>query len=214
MFPDILLDDAFRLETRRLWLRWPRVADAAAIAKYAGEAAVSQYTARVPHPYPRSEAECFVLGCRSGNASGEQLTLALTRKGKPAELIGMVGLQARASGGLELGFWLGEPFWKQGLMSETVEEVAALSFSATPAALISAIVRDDNKGSQALLQSCGFERVQDLRVNMPMRGGIFPCGKYRLGRNDWLERETDRFRRKMSAPRTADKQMSALAAPA
>ena len=29
MFPDLTRDDVFRLETRRLWLRWPRAADAA-----------------------------------------------------------------------------------------------------------------------------------------------------------------------------------------
>jgi hypothetical protein len=27
MFPDLLRDDVFRLETRRLWLRWPRAAE-------------------------------------------------------------------------------------------------------------------------------------------------------------------------------------------
>ena len=28
MFPEITRDDIFRLETERLWLRWPRAADA------------------------------------------------------------------------------------------------------------------------------------------------------------------------------------------
>ena len=34
MFPDLARDDVFRLETARLWLRWPRAADAAAIERY------------------------------------------------------------------------------------------------------------------------------------------------------------------------------------
>ena len=35
MFPELTRDDVFRLETRRLWLRWPRMADANAILRLA-----------------------------------------------------------------------------------------------------------------------------------------------------------------------------------
>ncbi len=28
MFPDLTRDDVFRIETKRLWLRWPRIQDA------------------------------------------------------------------------------------------------------------------------------------------------------------------------------------------
>jgi hypothetical protein len=52
MFPDLLRDDVFRLETRRLWLRWPRAADTALIASLAGERDVAEMTANIPHPYP------------------------------------------------------------------------------------------------------------------------------------------------------------------
>ena len=51
MFPDLLRDDVFRLETRRLWLRWPRAGDAAMIARLAGERDVAERTANIPHPY-------------------------------------------------------------------------------------------------------------------------------------------------------------------
>ena len=36
MFPDLTRDDVFRLETRRLWLRWPRLADVQAIVRQRG----------------------------------------------------------------------------------------------------------------------------------------------------------------------------------
>ena len=52
MFPDLTRDDVFRLETRRLWLRWPRHADVQAIVRLAGETAVAEMTASIPHPYP------------------------------------------------------------------------------------------------------------------------------------------------------------------
>ena len=52
MFPDLARDDVFRLETPRLWLRWPRICDAAAIHKFCSQWEVARYTARIPHPYP------------------------------------------------------------------------------------------------------------------------------------------------------------------
>ena len=36
MFPDIIREDIFRLETRRLWLRWPVLADAPDAAGFLG----------------------------------------------------------------------------------------------------------------------------------------------------------------------------------
>jgi hypothetical protein len=57
MFPDIARDDVFRLETRRLWLRWPRVADAKAVERYSSRWEVARMTSRIPHPYPPGEAE-------------------------------------------------------------------------------------------------------------------------------------------------------------
>ena len=60
MFPDLLRDDVFRLETRRLWLRWPRAGDAALIARFLGEREVAEMTAHAPHPYPPGAAAEFV----------------------------------------------------------------------------------------------------------------------------------------------------------
>ena len=84
MFPDLTRDDVFRLETRRLWLRWPRRADAQAIVRFAGEKAVAEMTARIPHPLTIGDVESFVLRARRDNAEGTGLTLSITRKGNGA----------------------------------------------------------------------------------------------------------------------------------
>src|SRR3954471_7528500 len=70
MFPDLTRDDVFRLETRRLWLRWPRLADAPAIVRLAGEKAVAEMTAFIPHPYPPEIGERFIFQARQSNADG------------------------------------------------------------------------------------------------------------------------------------------------
>ncbi len=51
MFHDLARDDVFRLETQRLWLRWPQAADAPALAALAGDWEVARMSAHLPHPY-------------------------------------------------------------------------------------------------------------------------------------------------------------------
>ncbi|MGH6856132.1 MAG: GNAT family N-acetyltransferase, partial [Methylocella sp.] len=52
MFPDLTADDIFRIETKRLWLRWPRASDAPAITSFVSLAQTARMTASIPHPYP------------------------------------------------------------------------------------------------------------------------------------------------------------------
>src|SRR3954449_3057759 len=110
MFPDLTRDDVFRLETRGLWLRWARLADAQAIVRLAGEKSVAEMTARIPHPYHPDDAERFIFMSRRSNADGQGLQLAITPKGRPNSLIGMVGIGPDPEMGKpSLGYWLGTP---------------------------------------------------------------------------------------------------------
>src|SRR3954447_22526941 len=117
MFPDLMRDDVFRLETNRLWLRWPRAADAAVLTRLAGDAEVAETTAHIPHPYPAGAAAEFILRARAANLSGNSLNLVLAHKRKPSEIIGALTLDKVDHGHASLGCWLGRRFWGQGLMT-------------------------------------------------------------------------------------------------
>ncbi len=95
MFPDLTRDDVFRIETKRLWLRWPRIQDAAAIERLAGVKAVAEMTGTVPHPYPKGEAERFVFAARKGNATGASLQLAIAPRFKPDQCLGIIGVRLK-----------------------------------------------------------------------------------------------------------------------
>src|SRR5208283_2748419 len=106
MFPDLARDDVFRLETQRLWLRWPRICDAPAIQRFCGLWEVARFTARMPHPYPPGSAERFIYAAREANASGRDLTLVMTPfKGK-RDVVGSISLESRGADRLTLGFAL------------------------------------------------------------------------------------------------------------
>jgi RimJ/RimL family protein N-acetyltransferase len=185
MFPDLARDDVFRLETARLWLRWPRMGDAAAIEKFCSQWEVARYTARIPHPYTPGSAERFVFAAREANASGRDLTLIMTPiKGK-REVVGSISLESRGADRLALGFALAQEAWGKGLATEATGAMIDAGFSLTLAGEILASVRVENEASRAVLEKCGFALVGTGLQGAPARGGMVESMSFRLARADW-----------------------------
>ncbi len=191
MFADLTRDDVFRLETARLWLRWPRLADAQTIARLAGDKAVAAMTAVIPHPYPHGEAERFVFEARKGNATGEALVLAITAKGRDAP-IGIVSLNPARGPfedpcDLELGYWIGEPFRGEGHAPEAVAAIVDAGFSLSGISAICASARVVNAASRRVIEKAGFAHVGSCLKAFPARGGAFAVDRFTLTREDWRQ---------------------------
>ncbi len=182
MFPDYFRDDVFRLETQRLWLRWPTAADAPTIEKLAGEREIAEFTARIPHPYPKCAAEGFVLGARKANCEGRALHLALALKQKPAIPIGVVSLDG-AGEELELGYWLGRMYWGSGLISEAVGSLLGFVWLSTGIERIEAAAALPNLRSQRALERAGFVATGEGLGDAPARDGPLPVRRYELLRS-------------------------------
>jgi RimJ/RimL family protein N-acetyltransferase len=151
----------FRIETARLWLRWPRAVDAPAFARLASDQDIAKLTTCLPQPFGPGEADDFVLGARRANADGRGIVLALAPRNDPGAFIGMVGVQAgrNASPGISdlvLGYWLGKPYWGQGLMQEAIEAVLDMTFMMPEPRTIEAPVREGNVAARKVLARCGL----------------------------------------------------------
>ena len=188
MFPDLARDDVFRLETARLWLRWPRAADAPAIARYCSRWEVAEFTARIPHPYPPGTAERFIFAAREGNASGRDLTLVMTPIRGKREAIGAISLEASGQDRLTLGYALAPEAWGKGLASEAVEAMVEAGFVLTKAVEIVASVRVENVASRRVLEKAGFVFAGTGLQGAPARGGMVPCDRFGLTREAWTAR--------------------------
>lgn len=184
MFPNLTRDDVFRLETERLWLRWPRAADAARIRLLASDAAVAETTGAIPHPYPPESADAFVIAARTANAEGSGLVLALTPKNGARELIGMTGIEIR-DGAAELGYWLGRSYWRSGLASEAARALIGLAFSVSRIETLEAGAFPDNAASRRLLERLGFMSAGRVTRHLPLRGGPRAVERYILPRDRW-----------------------------
>lgn len=185
MFPDLTSDDIFRIETKRLWVRWPRAADAAAITSFASLAHVARMTASLPHPYPAGEAERFILRARADNACGAALILVTAPKPAAQQAVGILSALPAASGDIEIGYLLSPAVWGRGLASEAVAAMVDAVFTLTPVKQLIANSRVDNAASRRVLEKSGFSFVDSGLDYLPARGGRHACDRFRIDRHNW-----------------------------
>jgi RimJ/RimL family protein N-acetyltransferase len=110
------------LETERLALRKPTLADVKAIAHLANDRRIAEMTRRLPYPYLHDHAANFVNSL-SGTASDSVFLSELDHRP-----IGMVGIDWRELESPELGYWLGVEHWGQGFATEAARAVIDYAF--------------------------------------------------------------------------------------
>jgi RimJ/RimL family protein N-acetyltransferase len=140
------------LRTRRLTLRPAQVADAPAVARYLNNFAVAGNLSRVPYPYSLKDAEWW-LGGQRADLPAEQTGFAIELEG--AGYVGQVGFHLDANDPT-IGYWLGEPFWHRGLMTEAVRAAVEWYFGASEEPVIHSGVFAFNKASLAVQKKLGF----------------------------------------------------------
>ena len=171
MFPEITHDDVFRLETERLWLRWPRMADAAGFTALLNDPDVTRHTT-LPRPYRTEDAEGFIRFARETNAAGDSLYLVLTPKRDPNTPLGVISAEgAQSRGTSRLGFWLGKPYWGQGLMSEAASAFVDLVFKITSLERVISAAMPDNAASLRIQEKLGFVQTGPTEIDAPAIGG-------------------------------------------
>lgn len=140
------------LRTPRFILRQPQIGDAEAIARYLNDFEVAGNLARVPFPYHLSDARAW-LRTRLPNLPPEETNFAIDLPDKG--LVGQVGFH-RGSRGPIIGYWLGRPFWGQGIMTEAVTASLDWLFSATRTDVVYSGVFHFNAPSLAIQTRLGF----------------------------------------------------------
>ena len=100
------------LETERLILRRPILADVKAIARLANDRRIAENTRRLPHPYSQQDAVEFV---RYAASEPREIVFLIEHD---FAAVGMVGLILHEAEAPELGYWLGVDHWGRGFGTE------------------------------------------------------------------------------------------------
>lgn len=173
------------LRTARLVLRPFVAADAAAVVPLVSPREVAATLEAMPHPYPPDAAAPWIASHAAGAASGTDYTWAVTRL-SDGVLLAAVRLQVlRAHRRGEMGYWVGLPFWGQGIMSEAAGRVLAHAFDDLDLHRVQAFSLPENGGSVRVLEKLGFRREGVLRDYVLKWGTCQDRAMYGLLRDEW-----------------------------
>jgi RimJ/RimL family protein N-acetyltransferase len=167
------------LETERLSLRRPTLADVKAIARLANDRRIAENTRRLPHPYSQEHAIEFV---RFTAAEPRELAFLIENNFDP---IGLVGINTVDADAPELGYWLGVDHWGQGFGTEAARAAIDYFFEVFDSDQLFAGARVANPASRNILEKCGFQwNGVDLH-RFEALGCSSPVDRFRLSRSVW-----------------------------
>lgn len=156
------------IATPRLRLRAPRAADAPRIAALANDADVARMTTRMPHPYGLADAETFLEAC--GFKDGAQEPVFAIEHDQ-AGVVGMLGFHQDDAGRMELGYWLGRPYWGQGLATEAASAALVWAGQDWKRRYLLAGHFADNPASGQVLCKTGFLYTGDVVLRHSLARG-------------------------------------------
>jgi RimJ/RimL family protein N-acetyltransferase len=137
--------------------------DAPAIAKYANNRKIwLNLRDRFPHPYHLSDAKAFLANVF------EQQPLTFFAIANEQEAIGSIGLMLGEDVHrytAELGYWLAEPFWNKGIMTEVVSKFTDFAFERFELIRIFAEPYINNTASVRVLEKSGWNAPSEKSAN-------------------------------------------------
>jgi RimJ/RimL family protein N-acetyltransferase len=108
---------------------------------------------RVPHPYLLNDARAFIA---TQQLKKPAENFAIEYNGEIVGGIGVLLQEDISRLTAEIGYWLAEPFWGKGIITEAIGQMTSYAFSTFGLVRIYAEVFAHNKGSMKALEKSGF----------------------------------------------------------
>ena len=156
------MEESFKL---RAWTR----ADIPALAKYLNNKKIwNNCRDTLPYPYTEKDAEQFI-GFVEGQSEQEAAGNISFIRGTDVERYNA-----------ELGYWLAEPYWNRGIMSEAVKQAVEDYLSHSDTIRIHAHVYENNPASMKVLEKAGFQKCGIFRKACFKNRQFVDCHCYEL----------------------------------
>lgn len=160
------------LKTESFILRLMAPNDAPAIVKHANSRRVSRFMGRLPYPYTLRDAKDWIkrVGLEERSKKRESFRFVIEKDG---EAVGSIGLSKIQPGHKAiLGYWLGEKYWGQGIVTEAVKVISVFAFKRLKLKKLSAEVFLPNIASRRVLEKNGFKIEGILRKEIAKNGRL------------------------------------------
>lgn len=150
-----------KLVTKRLILRPIAKKDAKDLLENLNNIKVSRYLLKVSYPYRLKDAKSWIDYCfkESKEKPRKAYDFAIELKAEKKQIGGIgLGNVDKFQGSAEVGYWLGEKYWNQGMASEALKTIMDFAFKRLNLRRLEAGVCVENKASARLLEKFGFKK--------------------------------------------------------
>jgi len=129
-------------------------ADAEVFAQHANNPKIAhKLTNQFPHPYTKEDAITFI---NKVSATKPPFVFTIDIDGSPCGGIGIHAQTDVYTKNMELGYWLAEPYWGRGIITEAIKQIVDYGFKTFDVTRIFARPYGDNIPSQRVLEKAGF----------------------------------------------------------
>lgn len=136
-----------------------------------------------PYPYGNDHAKGFLSFAISDHPS---IFLAIEVQGSAVGGIGVHCLDDIYHRTAEIGYWLSEDYWGQGIVSDAVRALLPIAFTSRDIIRIQAGVFSNNPTSMHVLEKCGFSREAIHKRAITKQGKTLDEHLYVIFREDVL----------------------------
>ena len=143
---------------------------------------VKQLRDFIPFPYSEEDARNFI-----GFVTSDSLQKVYAIEVEEV-LVGVVGLVLQEDIyklSAELGYWLGEAHWNKGIMTQAVKEILKRGFNEFKLLRIYSGVKQNNKGSQRVLEKAGFKLEGVFKKAIVKNGLVMDEYRYAILNSDF-----------------------------
>lgn len=152
--------------------------DTEAIARYANNPKIAaNLRDAFPHPYTQRDAAAFIQSCLDADPT-RCCFRAIAVNGQAVGSISLSIGEDIASKSAELGYWLAEPYWGQGIMPEAIRQICSFAFQTYGLARIYAVPFAYNLASRRVLEKAGFQLEGLMRSSVYKRGVLYDSYLY------------------------------------
>lgn len=121
-----------------------------------------------PSPYTLEDARRFITLATS---PGPRIFLAIEVDGEACGGIGIHPLDDVYRRTAEIGFWLAEPCWGRGIVTDAVRAIVPMAFGAFDIVRLQAGIFATNRASARVLEKCGFS-FEAVHKNAVTKNGV------------------------------------------
>jgi [ribosomal protein S5]-alanine N-acetyltransferase len=132
-------------------------------------------TSLFPYPYTQKDAKWWIQ-------TGSKAAGAVTRVIEYQDVfVGSVGITPQVGWRdhiAEIGYWIGEPYWGNGIATDALQQMTEYVFSNLHFQKLCAPVLAPNKASMRVLEKCGYELEGILKQEVYKDGHFYDIHHY------------------------------------